>query len=127
MFEIVKWIIAVGAGGVITSITQILYLKPNRRIKEAEANKAEFEQLGKQIEYANKRIDELYKDLGKSEEEKRQSRRDLEASEVKRYKLKSCISRAHNCQYIDNCPVLQRQRELEEEWMKEQKDNKHEN
>jgi chromosome segregation ATPase len=78
------------------------------------------------LEYANKRIDELYKDLGKSEEEKRQSRRELEESEVKRYKLKSCISRAHNCPYIDNCPVLQRQRELEEEWIREQKENNYE-
>jgi hypothetical protein len=125
MLEIIQWIIVAGAGGVISVITQIVFFRPNKRIKEAEANKAEFEALEKQIEYANKRIDELYKDLGKSEEEKRQSRRELDTSEIKRYKLKSCISAAHNCSYKSNyCPVLKRQRELEEEW---EKNNKEEN
>jgi septal ring factor EnvC (AmiA/AmiB activator) len=126
MWDVLQWVIVAGAGGVVSIITQVLFIKPNKRIKEAEAASAEFEQLEKQIEHLNKRIDGLYKDLGKSEEEKRQSRRELEISEVKRYKLKSCISRAHNCRDVDNCPVLQRQRELEEEWIRESKGNENE-
>lgn len=120
MWENIQWIIAIGAGGVISAVSSIAFFRPNKRLKETEARSAEFEQLKKEVEYANKRIDDVLKDLGKSEEEKRQSRRELEASEAKRYKLKSCISRAHNCDNSERCPVLNRQRELEEEWLKKE-------
>ncbi|GEM_PF-6352503 len=116
MWEVIQWIVAIGAGGLISVISQFIFLKPNKRIKEAEANMADFEFMKKEIEHLNVRIDQLYKDLGKSEEEKRQGKKELEISETKRYKLKSCISRAHNCEHSDNCPVLKRQRELEEEY-----------
>jgi septal ring factor EnvC (AmiA/AmiB activator) len=127
MFDIIQWIITVGSASLIASITQLLFLKPNKRIKEAEAKSIEFELLKKQIENAHERIDKLQQDLGKSEEEKRQSRRELEASEVKRYKLKSCISRAYECPHAKSCLVLWRQRELENECIKENKENNNEN
>jgi hypothetical protein len=129
MLEIVQWIIVAGAGGVISVITQIVFFKPNKRIKDAEANNIEFELLKKQIDYINDRIDKLREELGRSEEEKKQTRRELDTSEIKRYKLKSCISAAHGCSYKSNyCPVLKRQRELDEEWEKEkEKNNREEN
>lgn len=126
--EILNWILAGGAGALLSVIGQVLFMRSEKRIKNTEADSKEFEYLEKQIEFLSTRVDELYKELGKSDEEKRQSRRDLDASEAKRYKLKRCISAAHKCPNRDmeashQCPVLEMQRRLEEDWISQNKTN----
>jgi ribosome-binding ATPase YchF (GTP1/OBG family) len=118
MFDIVQWIIAVGAGGLISVITQIALFKPNKRIKESEVKQVEFEVMKAELEYCKESIQKVYRELGIREESEKTAKKELSISETKRYKLKGCISKAHGCAYADNCPALKRQRELETEYQK---------
>lgn len=116
-----QWAIAIGIGSVASVICQIAFIGVDKRLKKASAVGAEYDNLQKQITDLNIRIDGLNKEIGRSDEEKKQYRRDIEASEAKRYKLKSCISAAHNCHNRTlegclECPVLEKQRKLEKEW-----------
>lgn len=125
MGDIVQLIISGGIGAIIAAVITVLNYRFEKKIKGAEADTAQFGYFEKQIKFLNDRMDQLYKDLGKSDQEKRQSRIELEASETKRYKLKKCISCAHNCSNSDECPVLEMQREFEEEWiLKNKEENK---
>lgn len=110
----------------LSVVSQFIFMKAEKRLKDTEADTKELEYLEKQISFLSKRVDDLYIDLGKSEAEKRRARHDLEESEIKRYKLKRCISSAHNCknrekENSDDCPVLLMQRKLEDEWIQMQK------
>lgn len=117
--EILNWILAGGAGALLSVISQFIFLKSEKRMKTTEADDKQFSYLEKQVKYLTNRVDELYKELGKSDEEKRQNRQDLNSSEAKRYKLKRCISAAYSCKNRDlnSCPVLDTQRQMEEEWI----------
>lgn len=120
--SILQWGVGTGVGVILGAITQLSNFKPNKKIKNTEAQTAQFAYLEKEIDYLNKRIDDLYRDLGKSEEEKRQYRLDLEESEIKRYRNKSIIAVAYKCPHVDNCPVVMRRNELDQEWAEKQKE-----
>lgn len=127
IFEIIKWVVAVGAGGVITFVSQLLFFKPNKRIKDAEADAKEIDNLNSrmasmenQIDFLSKRLDVVMKDLGASTERERTLQNDLSISELKRQKGKNAISQAHGCKYVEcigDCPVLARQKKLEDEYL----------
>lgn len=127
LFDIIKWVVAVGAGGVITFVSQILFFKPNKRIKDAEADAKEIDNLNSrmasmqnQIDFLATRLDVVMKDLGASTERERALQNDLGISELKRQKGKNAISQAHGCQHVGciaDCPVLTRQKEHEEEYL----------
>ena len=120
----VQWVIAIGAGGLISVLNQVFHFIPNKKIKSAEATKIQFEVIKLELDNCKKSIQQLYVDLGIREESERQLMKDISVSEIKRYKLKSCISCAHGCAHSADCPVLKRQREIEDEWTKtKNKDN----
>lgn len=120
--SVLQWVVGTGVGIILGAITQLAHFRPNKKIKETEAQTTQFEYLEKEIDYLNKRIDDLYKDLGKSEEEKRQYRLDLEESEIKRYRNKSVIAVAYKCPYVDICPVIIKKNEIDQEWADKQKE-----
>jgi hypothetical protein len=118
MLEIAQWIIAIGAGSLISVLNSVFHFIPDKKIKEAEARRVEFEVMKAELEYCKESIQKVYRELGIREESEKTAKRELGISETKRYKLKGCISKAHGCPYADNCPVLERQRELEKEYQK---------
>lgn len=123
MFEIIQWIVTAGAGALLLTVSKVVFFPSEKRIKRAEAktkeieaNTAEMIALQKQLDLTNERVDRLYRDLGQREQEAREKRQELAISEIKRYKLKNTISRAHVCKFEAECPVLARQRQLDEEY-----------
>ncbi|MDR1160782.1 MAG: hypothetical protein LBK45_00430 [Tannerellaceae bacterium] len=125
MLEIAQWIIAVGAGGIISVVTQLIFLKSNKRIKKAEADEKDITNINSviaslknQIEFLTKRVDILQEELGAREEKIRQKDAALALNELKYQQKKNCISQAYGCQYSDTCPVLARQKKFEEEYLK---------
>lgn len=116
IFEILQWVAVFFAGSLVPTITSIALFRSNKKIKEIEAKSVEFKMLESQIVFLGQRLDILYKELGKSEEARAQYRKELNISEIKRHKNKNAILQAYSCQYVSECPVLHRVKELEEEW-----------
>ncbi|MDR3140181.1 MAG: hypothetical protein LBU37_00375 [Tannerellaceae bacterium] len=118
MWDILQWVAAIGAGSLISVLNGVFHFIPNKKIKESEARRVEFEVMKAELEYCKESIQKVYRELGIREESEKTAKKELSISETKRYKLKGCISKAHGCTYADNCPVLERQRELETEYQK---------
>lgn len=132
ILEVIKWIVAVGAGSFFTVVSQVLFIKPNKRIKDAEADAKETDNLltriaslENQCKNFDLRIDKMNKDLGMSYERERALQNDLSISELKRQKNKNAISQGHGCIHVKkiiDCPVLLRQKTQEEEYLQTLKD-----
>lgn len=119
IFEGIQWAIVAGSSGVMVLLTSIFSFKSNRKIKDVEAKSTEFKMLEYQIVFLGNRLDDLYKELGVSEEARRQYRKELNVSEIKRHKNKNALSRAYGCLHVASCPVLARKKELDDEWESE--------
>jgi septal ring factor EnvC (AmiA/AmiB activator) len=109
-----------GAGG---SVMSIIYFRQNKRIKNAEADNAELDKLRKGFEILQQRVDDLYKELKETRSQLARVRaentelyKDKNILELKNSQKKSCIHRAHECKYEKFCPVLMRQREIEDDY-----------
>lgn len=78
-----------------------VFLKTNKRIKEAEASQQEFS-------YFEKRIDSLEKQVLEQAVTIKQLRHDYNIQEIKYYQKKGAIACADACTFVDNpinCPV----------------------
>ena len=115
-----------GGAGLVSFIIGVVTIREAKKLKGAEVDTAKInnlasvvDQLKKQVEFQSGQIDKLHKELG----EAREAFMDLNSTYLTldtKYNLKKlCISQAYGCSRED-CPVLAKQKEQEENWIKQQ-------
>ena len=129
--SLLNWIF--GGAGLLGIVSSFLFFRANKRIKTAEANEKEIEnlktiieQMKNQILFLNEQINSLYKQLGEKDAVIGQISREGSLREIKYAQKKKAISQAHDCPYSNDCPVLAMQAKLEEGYLRkiEKNENK---
>lgn len=123
--EIISQIL--GVGGVLGFISWILFYKESKRLKVAEASRDELANLNttlgslqKQVEFQGTQIDRLQEELKEERRLRTLSYREIDELQ-KKYNLKKlAINCAFSCKSQNDCPVLIKLKEIEEDYYKTQ-------
>ena len=127
LLEIVSAIF--GVGGVFGFVSYFLFFKESKRLKKAEATEKELANLSssidllkKQVEYQGSEIIRLQEQLSGKNQLIKQLYRERDILEKKYAQKKSAINCAIGCANKDECPVLIKTKEIEDEYYNNQID-----
>ena len=127
--DLIKWIAGIiFGGGFVTVVGWFVFFKQNKRLKNAEAEAKELENMNVKIAMLEnmmasqvKRMDTLQQDVATYYERNRALQNELSLSELKRQKNKNCIAQAESCNHIadpSECPVIIQRKKHEAEYLK---------
>lgn len=116
-------------GGLAAALLKVLTLKAAVRQAEADADEADAEAEHLRIDNAGQAtrilmeniVEPLKKELHETREELRETKKEFGATKREMARLRKAIGDASNCRHADDCPVLDRLRDLP----KEESDSKH--
>ncbi len=118
LVEILSYIF--GTGGILGFASYFLFFKANKRIKNAEAQEKDLENLNsvikilkEQVEYLNEELNRLKSRIGEKDGLITNLYRERDILEKKYSQKKSAINCAYTCDKKD-CPVLIKLKELED-------------
>ena len=116
-----------GGAGVVSFIIGAVTIREAKKLKGAEVDAAKInnlvsvvEQLKKQVGFQAEQIDKLQLELSEAREAFMKLNATYLTLDTKYNLKKLCISQAYGCSK-ENCPVLAKQKEQEENWIKQQK------
>lgn len=109
-----------GTGGILGFASYFMFFKANKRIKNAEAQEKDLENLNsvikilkEQVEYLNEELKKLKNRIGEKDELITTLYRERDIHEKKYSQKKSAINCAYTCERKE-CPVLTKLKELED-------------
>ena len=115
-----------GGAGVVSFIIGVVTIREAKKLKGAEVDTAKIknmmlivEQLQTQVKFQAERIDKLQTELNEAREAFVKLNSTYLTLDAKYNLKKLCISQAYGCNK-ETCPVLMKQKEQEENWIKQQ-------